>query len=93
MARVMSTIVTNAGVPSCIRVPPDAVAAIRGRPAAVARRTASVIRRPAARPTEPPRKPNSLTISATPCPWMLARPVMTDSSVPALSRARSIAAR
>ena len=59
-AREISTIRTNAGVPSCIRVPPDGRASSGSR-SAVARRTAAVIRSAAARPIDPARKPNSHT--------------------------------
>ena len=61
----MSTIVMKAGVPSCIRVPPLAVAAMSGSRSVVARRTAETIRPAAARPIDPPRKRNSPTMSAT----------------------------
>lgn len=92
-AAEMSIIVTKAGVPSCIRVPPLEVAATRGSRSVVARRIAATIRAAAARPMDPPRKRNSPTTRATSWPWMLARPVSTDSSVPARSAAASTAAR
>ncbi len=53
IAREMSTMRTNAGVPSCMRVPPEAVVASTGMPSAVARRTAETMRRAAAWPIEP----------------------------------------
>ena len=63
-AREMATISKNAGVPSCIRVPPEAVwraaAALRGRAL-----TAETIRPAAARPIDPPRKVNSFTTTTT----------------------------
>ena len=92
-AREISIIWTNAGVPSCIRVPPLAVVASTGRCSAVARRTADVIRPAAASPIEPARNRNSLTTTATGRPCTSPRPVSTDSSVPAFSRAASSSAR
>ena len=86
------TIVTNAGVPSCMRVPPDAGAANSGTRSRVARSNASVTRSAAARPIEPARKVNSPTITATRCPWMRPSPVMIDSSVPARSAAAASSA-
>ena len=80
-------------MPSCIRVPPLAVVASTGSPSAVARRTALVIRRAAASPIDPARNRNSLATTATGRPCTSPRPVSTDSSVPAFSRAASSAAR
>ena len=86
-------ICTNATVPSCIRVPPEAGAASSGSPSAVARSTAVTSRRAVATPIEPPRKPNSDTSSATRCPSTQASPVSTASSAPLDSAAaRSSAA-
>jgi hypothetical protein len=76
-----------------MRVPPLAVVASTGSRSAVARRTAEVIRRAAASPIDPARKRNSLTTTATGRPCTSPRPVSTDSSVPALSRAASRASR
>ena len=78
----MATISTNAGVPSCIRVPPDDVATSSGRRSRVARVTAATIRAAVARPMDPPRKPNSLTMTATSYPRMRPAPVTTASSTP-----------
>ena len=87
IAREMSTICTKAAVPSCMRVPPEAVVASTGMPSLVARRTAATMRRAAAVPIEPARKPNSFATTATGRPRTSARPVMIDSSVPARSAA------
>jgi len=83
------TIRTNAEVPSCMRVPPEDVTARSGRRWAVARVTAAVIRSAVATPMEPPRKPNSLTMTATGCPRRVPLPVTTASSAPERSRARA----
>ena len=86
-AAEMSIIVTKAGVPSCIRVPPEEVAATTGSRSAVARRIAATTRPAAARPIDPPRKRNSPTTSATSWPPIRACPVITDSSQPDRSAA------
>ena len=88
----MVAICRNAIVPSCIRVPPEAGAAISGSRSAVARSTASVSRSAAATPIDPPRKPNSLTATATRCPPSSPSPVRTDSSQPVPARARASSA-
>ena len=87
IAREISIIFTKAGVPSCMRVPPEAVLASTGMPSLVARRIAETMRREASRPIEPARKANSFATTATGRPRTVPRPVMTDSSVPARSAA------
>ena len=93
MASVMRTICTKATVPSCMRVPPDAVAASRGSPSAVARSTQRTRRSAATSPIDPPRKANSDTAKATRRPLSRPSPVSTASSTPDLSRARSTSRR
>jgi hypothetical protein len=51
------------------------------------------MRAAAARPIEPPRKPNSLTMTAAGCPCTSARPVSTASSVPDFALARFSSSR
>ena len=83
---------TKARVPSCMRVPPEVGAANSGSPSRVARSTARTSRSAAARPIDPARKPNSPTTTATRRPCRVPVPVMSDSSVPALSAAASSSA-
>jgi len=93
IAALILTICKNAVVPSCMRVPPDAVVASSGSPSAVARSTAMTSRSAAATPMEPARKLNSQPIKATGRPCTSPLPVSTDSSRPERSRARvSVAA-
>ena len=83
----------NAGVPSCMRVPPEDGEMSSGSCSAVARWIAVIMRRAVAAPMEPPRKVNSLRTKATLVPEIIPSPVMTASSTPDLVLARSIAAR
>jgi hypothetical protein len=85
-------ICTNAGVPSCIRVPPLTGAASSGRPSLVARSTAVTSRSAAARPIDPARKPNSLTTTATRRPFISPSPDSTDSSTPLVPAAAASSA-
>ena len=55
-ASLMRTICTNAGVPSCIRVPPLTGAASSGSPSRVARSIAATSRSADARPIDPARR-------------------------------------
>ena len=89
---MIRTICTNAGVPSCIRVPPEIGAASSGSPSRVARWIESTSRSAVARPIEPARNANSPTSTATRRPRISHSPVSTDSSVPAFSRAAASSA-
>lgn len=88
-ALAMAIIRTNAGVPSCIRVPPEAGNAISGSRSAVARSTARSNRAAVAVPIEPARKVNSLSSTATRCPPIRPSPVSAASSAPLRARARA----
>lgn len=59
----------------------------------MARRVARTILSAVATPMEPPRKPYSLTITATRWPWSVPAPVRTASSAPVRSAAATSAAR
>ena len=86
-------ICTNAGVPSCMRVPPETGLASSGSRSAVARATQEVSSRAVARPTDPPRNANSPATTATRRPCSRPSPTTTASSVPARSRARASSSR
>ena len=88
-AVVMDTIIANAGVPSCMRVPPEVGDSSSGSRSAVARSMPRMIRRAVAAPMEPAKKENSEQITATRRPPTSPSPVSTASSTPDFSRARS----
>jgi hypothetical protein len=79
-------------VPSCMRVPPEAVLATTGMRSAVARSTARTSRSAAATPIVPARNENSQATTATRRPPRYASPVTTASSRPVRPRASASSA-
>jgi hypothetical protein len=92
-AAAIFTIATNATVPSCMRVPPDAVDASTGSRSAVARSIACTRRSAEATPMEPARNWNSHAMSTTRRPSTSASPVMIDSSTPLFAAAAASSSR
>jgi hypothetical protein len=86
-AALILTMPTNAGVPSCIRVPPEAGAAKSGSSSSRARSKAATIRAAAVLPMDPARNRNSPAMTATRRPLMRPSPVTIDSSAPERSPA------
>jgi uncharacterized protein len=78
LVRATTSICTNAGVPSCMRVPPETGRPVTGRRSSIARSNAREILRAAAMPVVPARKPNSLATNAHGLPSIVARPVHPD---------------
>ena len=76
-------------VPSCMRVPPEVGEARIGSRSAVARSMELTIRSAAAMQIEPARKSNSHAMITSRRPSSVPSPVITDSSTPDFSAARS----